>query len=59
MCNRSGPRLATGPRCLHVVFVLSDGYTVVDLVAWNVAFDNDAVTHAPLFKSTLMVEVVV
>jgi hypothetical protein len=37
----------------------ADAYTVVDLVAWNVAFDRLAVRHAPLFSRTLMVEVVV
>ena len=37
----------------------SDDYFVVDLVAWNVAFDRVAVRHAPLFNKTLMIVVVV
>jgi len=37
----------------------SDGYVVVDLVAWNVAFDSVVFRHAPVFNTTLMVDVVV
>ena len=58
--NHSGPRLVTGPRWLtRSTSLQSDDYFVTDFVAWNVAFDRLAVTHAPLFNSTLMVVVVV
>jgi len=36
-----------------------DGYFTVDLVAWNVAFDRVAETHAPVFNVTLRIVVVV
>ena len=53
-----GPAMRRGPDDA-TFFVVSDGYFTVDLVAWKVAFDRVAVRHAPVFKVTLMVVVVV